>query len=76
MSNKPDTNKKQLGILIPLTLYAKIKRGAEDHSMSITDYATWSLTNDMQRIELLPEDYEWIADQVKRNLAKRSQSRK
>ena len=72
MPNQPDTNKKQLGILIPLALFAKIRRAAHDHKMSITDYATWQLSRAISTVELTPEDYEWIADQVRNNINKRS----
>lgn len=70
--NMPDINKKQLGVLIPLDLYARIKKAAEDKKVTISELAQLALQREYGNYEIGSAELFWIADQTKRNEEKRN----
>lgn len=70
--NMPDINKKQLGVLIPLDLYARIKKAAEDKQVSISELAQLALQREYGNYEIGSAELFWIAEQTKRNEDKRN----
>ncbi len=72
----PDINKKQLGVLIPLDLYARIRRAAEAKGLTISELVTIALQREYSKVEITSVDLYWIADQVKNNEEKRARKHK
>ena len=72
----PDINKKQLGVLIPLDLYARIKRAAEDRGLTVSELVTIALQREYGKVDISSADLYWIADQVKNNEQKRARKHK
>ncbi len=71
----PDINKKQLGVLIPLDLYARIKRAAEDKGLTVSELVTIALQREYGKVEITSVDLYWIADQTRNNEQKRARKR-
>lgn len=71
MPNMPDINKKFVNSLLPLELVAKIKRKAKELGMTTTELISFLLDRELENVVLSAEDYEWIAAEVRKNLAKR-----
>ena len=71
MSNMPDINKKFVNSLLPIELVAKIRKEAKARKMTTTEFIVWILDKRLERVELTAEDYEWIAQEVRKNEMKR-----
>ena len=72
---EPDINKKQLGVLLPLDLFARVKRAAEDKGLTISELVTIALQREYGMVEISSDDLFWIAEQVKNNEIKRNRKR-
>lgn len=75
MSNMPDVNKKFVNSLMPIELIAKIRSKAKERKVTTTDLIVWVLDRELEKVELTPEDYEWIAAEVRKNIQKRKSSK-
>lgn len=69
--NMPDINKKQLGVLIPLDLYARIKKAAEDKGISVSELTQIALQREYGNYEIGSAELFWIAEQTAKNEQKR-----
>ena len=72
---EPDINKKQLGVLLPLDIYARVKRSAEAKVLTISELVTITLQREYGKVEIHSDDLFWIAQQVKNNEMKRMKRR-
>ena len=71
MANMPDINKRFVNSLLPLELVAKIRRESKLRKMTTTEFIVWILDRELQKIELTADDYNWIAEEVRKNEIKR-----
>lgn len=71
MPNMPDINKKFVNSLLSIELVAKIKKRAKELGMTTTELISFLLDRELSTTILTAEDYEWIAEQVRKNLSKR-----
>mgnify|MGYP002856300795 CR=1 FL=1 len=71
MSNTPDIRNGRITIRLSLEMSAKLKRGAEEHRMDVSEYARWILGKELEKIQLTVEDTQWIAKQIEFNKAQR-----
>ena len=71
MSNMPDLTKKFVNSLLPIELVAKIRKEARARKMTTTEFIVWILDKRLEQVELTAEDYEWIAQEVRKNEMKR-----
>lgn len=69
--NMPDINKKQLGVLINLDLFARIKKAAEDKKLTVSELAQIALDREYGKYPIGSKELYWIAEQTKRNEEKR-----
>ena len=69
--NMPDINKKQLGVLISLDLFARIKRAAIDKGLTVSELAQVALDREYGKYPITSEDLYWIAEQTRKNEEKR-----
>ena len=65
--NMPDINKKHLGVLIPLDLYARVKKAAEDKGLTVSEVAQIALQREYGKVEIGSKELFWIAEQTKKN---------
>jgi Ribbon-helix-helix protein, copG family. len=72
MPNTADVNDGRIGIRIPLDLLARVKRLAAERKMSLTDFVVYVLHKELDKINLTPEDIEWIKREVEKNENKRT----
>ena len=70
--NMPDINKKQLGVWLPLDLFARVRKAAEDKGVTISEVAQIALQRAYGKYEIGSAELFWIAEQVKRNEEKRN----
>lgn len=71
MSNMPNVNKRFVNSLLPLELIAKIRSQAKARKMTTTEFIVWVLDRELASVELSSADYQWIADEVRKNENKR-----
>jgi len=71
MSNMPNVNKRFVNSLLPLELIAKIRSQAKARKMTTTEFIVWVLDRELASVELSSADYQWIADEVRKNEIKR-----
>lgn len=71
MPNQPDVNKVIRSIQIPLELMARLRILAKERKMTVTQLISFILHEELDRIQLKEEDYEWIKEQVQKNERKR-----
>lgn len=71
MGNMPDINKKQLGVLIPLDLFARLKKAAADKGLTPSELAQIALQREYGKYEIGSEELFWIAEQTRKNEEKR-----
>lgn len=71
MPNQPDVNKVIRSIQIPLELMARLRILANERKMTISQVINFILHEELDRIELKEEDYEWIRNEVRKNEEKR-----
>lgn len=71
MANMPSVNVRLISVTMPLELLAQVRSFAATHQMSINDAVRYLLDKALEDVELMPEDYEWIAAEVRKNIAKR-----
>lgn len=66
--NMPDINKKFVGSSLPIELVAKLRSLAKKLNMSVNAVIEMILSEELKkRVVLTSEDYQWIADEVKKN---------
>lgn len=70
--NMPDVNKKQLGALISLDLYARIKKAAEDKKLTVSELATIALEREYGNYPITSTELYWIAEQTRKNEERRN----
>ena len=71
MPNQPDVNKVIRSIQIPLELMARLRILASERKMTVTQVINFILHEELDRIPLTEDDYEWIKAQVRKNEDKR-----
>lgn len=71
MPNQPDVNKVIRSIQIPLELMARLRKLAAQRSMTVGQLINFILHEELDKITLTEEDYEWIKGEVQKNEAKR-----
>lgn len=71
MPNQPDVNKVIRSIQIPLELMARLRKTAAQRSMTVGQLINFILHEELDRIALTEDDYEWIKGEVAKNEAKR-----
>lgn len=71
MANAHAVDKKGMGFRFDLELWALIQRAARIANITPTDFVVMSLTKATQHIELTSEDYEAIAQEVRKNERRR-----
>ena len=64
MANQPAPDKTMLALRIPRTLKVRIEKAAKHHNMSVTDYVLFVLNRETQNVELTPDDYRRIAQEI------------
>lgn len=69
--NMPDVNKKQLAALIPLDLFARVKKAAEDKGLSVSEITQIALQREYGSYPIGSAELFWIAEQTKKNEARR-----
>ena len=71
----PDVNKRNEGVLLPMSLAAKLRKASNEKGISKSDIIQLALTHELQGVQLTSEDYEWMAAEVKKNEVKRNEKR-
>ncbi|MBR4604231.1 MAG: hypothetical protein IKO43_05255 [Kiritimatiellae bacterium] len=71
MSNMPDINKKQLGVSIPLDLFARLRKAATDKGLTASELAQIALQREYGKYPITSAELFWIAEQTKKNEEKR-----
>lgn len=71
MPNQPDVNKVIRSIQIPLELMARLRKLAAQRSMTVGQLINFILHEELDKIALTEDDYEWIKGEVQKNEAKR-----
>lgn len=75
MGNMPDIKNGRVTIRIPIELLAKVRKGAQEHRMDVTEYIRWVLAGKLDKVPLTPADLDWIKEQIDENRRKRNGSR-
>ena len=70
----PDINKKMESALIPMELAARLRKASEIRGIAKSDIVYLALMHDLANIELGPEDYQWMKEEVKKNIDRRKRS--
>ena len=68
----PDVNKKMEAALIPMELAARLRRASEDKGIAKSDIIQLALTHELEKVVLTSADYQWMADEVKKNEFRRN----
>lgn len=68
----PDVNKKMEAALIPMELAARLRRASEDKKIAKSDIIQLALTHELEDVVLTSADYQWMADEVKKNEFRRN----
>ena len=76
MANRPDINKRQCGIRLRIELLKKIEQLAKRNNRSAFDELAVVLEYATRNVVLSSKDYEDIANEVKRNEAKRKMQKR
>lgn len=71
----PNVNKRNEGVLLPMSLAAKLRRASIEKGISKSDIIQLALSHELQGVQLTSEDYEWMAAEVKKNESKRNEKR-
>lgn len=66
MPNQGSSDKTFLTVRIPRALYHRIKRLAQQRGETVTDLVLSILNRSVQDVELTPEDYRKIADEIEK----------
>ena len=53
-----------LALRIPRALKVRLEKKAKGNSMTLSDYVVWILTRETNDVELSPDDYRKIADEI------------
>lgn len=75
MANMPHIKNGRVTMRIPIELLAKVRKGAQEHRMDVTEYIRWVLAGQLDKVPLTPADLEWIKEQIDQNRRKRDGSR-
>ena len=67
MSDMPDIKNGRVTVRIPVELLAKVRNGAREHRMDVTEYIRWILAKQLDKVPLTPADLEWINEQIEAN---------
>ena len=70
----PDVNKKMESALIPVELAARLRRASIVKGIAKSDIMQLALVHELANIQLEPEDYIWMANEVKSNKMRRVNS--
>lgn len=70
MANKPSPFKIQLGVRFPIELHRKMLRKAKMMGISVSDFMFYYLSRAVADIQLTSDDYEKIAEYIKKKEAK------
>ncbi len=65
MPNQHDPAKRSLAVYLSRERYYQVKRLAEKHSISMTKLLSIMIEREVRDIELTPEDYETIANEIR-----------
>lgn len=65
MPSQRKIDKKQISVWIPIVLFRKFQKRAQDLGMTMTEIITAYLVQQTQNINLTPEDYENIAREIR-----------
>lgn len=68
MPNQPDPDKIMLSVRVPRTLYEQLRKLAKNKKKSISDIVIDLIATEVSNISLTAEDYENIAQQVRKAL--------
>ena len=69
--NMPDINKKQINILVPLPIAARVHRIAERLKKPLAKIVVESLDFFSRNVTLEPDDLQWIAQEQEKNRIRR-----
>jgi len=75
MANEPALDKVILSFQIPIPLDVKLKKEAERRGMSKSAYIDFILFEETKNVPLTPEDYELIAETIRKNKERRERKR-
>lgn len=77
MSNMPDITKVFIGAKLPGEIVALARSEARRRSMTLTHFLQYALQRELERIDarISDEDADWLADQLRRNVQRRSSIR-
>ena len=64
MPNQPSPDRAMLALRIPRALKVRLEKKAKGNSMTLSDYVVWILTRETNDVELSPDDYRKIADEI------------
>lgn len=64
MPNQPSPDRAMLALRIPRGLKARLEKRAKANKMFLSDYVVWILTRETNDVELTPDDYRKIAEEV------------
>jgi hypothetical protein len=53
-----------LALRIPRALKVRLEKKAKGNRMTLSDYVVWILTRETNDVELSPDDYRKIADEI------------
>jgi len=68
MPNQPDPDKIMLSVRVPRTLYEQLRKLAKSKKKSISEIVIDLISLEVSNISLTAEDYENIAEQVRKAL--------
>ena len=71
MANSPDINKTQLVIRIERGLKLQVEKEAANHKTTTTAFVNRILMEELSHVELTPDDYRQIADDIEKEISKR-----
>ena len=64
MPNQHAPDKAPIALYIPRTLKERVRKGAKEKGMSITDFVEWILYAAVKNVELTDEDHIRIAEEI------------
>lgn len=67
MSDMPDIKNGRVTMRIPVELLAKLRKGAREHKMAVTEYIRWVLSKQLDNVPLTSADLAWISQQIEVN---------
>lgn len=70
----PDINKKMESALIPMELAARLRKASGIIGVAKSDIICLALLHYLATIELEPEDYQWMKEEVEKNRDRRKNS--